>query len=247
MAGFLVFGAARRVRVYEVFVDGAKEGFQVAVKIIPYLVAILAAVGMLRASGAMEAMVRALGPWTARVGLPAEALPMALMRPLSGSGAFAVLASIINDPAIGPGQLHRLPGVDPAGVHGNHVLCPGRLFRRRPGAAHPLRPGRRAGGGPGRGHRPPWPPAATCSAELIRPAAFGCMDAGEETDAHDTNAIGFAAHRSWLALALGRCRGRGRPGFLPPAVGGLEGTDRNRLRPDGRQQHRKMGRLHRAR
>jgi spore maturation protein SpmA len=102
MAGFLVFGAARRVRVYEVFVEGAKDGFQVAIKIIPYLVAILAAVGMLRASGAMEAMVTALGPWTARIGLPAEALPMALMRPLSGSGAFAVLASIINDPSIGP-------------------------------------------------------------------------------------------------------------------------------------------------
>jgi spore maturation protein SpmA len=102
MTGFLVFGAARRVQVYEVFVEGAKEGFQVAIKIIPYLVAILAAVGMLRASGAMEAMVTALGPWTARLGLPAEALPMALMRPLSGSGAFAVLASIINDPAIGP-------------------------------------------------------------------------------------------------------------------------------------------------
>ena len=102
MAGFLIFGLCRRVRVYEVFVDGAKDGFQVAVKIIPYLVAILVAVGMLRASGAMDLMVGALGPWTARVGLPAEALPMALMRPLSGSGAFAILASVINDPAIGP-------------------------------------------------------------------------------------------------------------------------------------------------
>lgn len=102
MAGFLIFGICRRVRVYEAFVDGAKDGFQVAVKIIPYLVAILVAVGMLRASGAMDLMVGALGPWTARVGLPAEALPMALMRPLSGSGAFAILASVINDPAIGP-------------------------------------------------------------------------------------------------------------------------------------------------
>ena len=102
MLGFLVFGLCRRVRVYEAFVDGAKDGFQVAVKIIPYLVAILVAVGMLRASGAMDLMVGALGPWTARVGLPAEALPMALMRPLSGSGAFAILASVINDPAIGP-------------------------------------------------------------------------------------------------------------------------------------------------
>ena len=102
MAGFLLFGLVRRVRVYEVFVDGAKEGFQVALKIIPYLVAILTAVGMFRASGALDALVQVLGPWTSRVGLPAEALPMALLRPLSGSGAFAVLAAIINDPAIGP-------------------------------------------------------------------------------------------------------------------------------------------------
>jgi spore maturation protein SpmA len=102
MVAFLLFGLMRRVRVYEVFVDGAKEGFQVALKIIPYLVAILTAVGMFRASGALDALVHALGPWTSRVGLPAEALPMALLRPLSGSGAFAVLAAIINDPAVGP-------------------------------------------------------------------------------------------------------------------------------------------------
>lgn len=102
MVGFLSFGVARRVRIYEVFVEGAKEGFQVAVKIIPYLVAILVAVGMLRASGALEAMVGWLGRWTAYVGLPAEALPMALLRPLSGSGAYGILASIIQDPAIGP-------------------------------------------------------------------------------------------------------------------------------------------------
>lgn len=102
MLGFLTFGVARRVRIYEVFVEGAKEGFQVAVKIIPYLVAILVAVGMFRASGALETMVGWLGRWTAYVGLPAEALPMALLRPLSGSGAYGVLASIIEDPAIGP-------------------------------------------------------------------------------------------------------------------------------------------------
>lgn len=102
MLGFLIFGAVRRVRVYEVFVDGAKDGFQVAVKIIPYLVAILVAVGMFRASGALDAMVGWLGQWTALVGLPAEALPMALLRPLSGSGAYGILASIIENPAIGP-------------------------------------------------------------------------------------------------------------------------------------------------
>ena len=102
MVGFLGFGLVRRVRVYEVFVEGAKDGFQVAIRIIPYLVAILVAVDMLRASGVMDSVVGALGGMTGRLGLPAEALPMALMRPLSGSGAYGILASIINDPAIGP-------------------------------------------------------------------------------------------------------------------------------------------------
>ena len=102
LAGFLLFGLLRGVKVYEVFVEGAKEGFQVALRIIPYLVAILVAVGMFRASGALEYLVNWIGPWTGRVGLPAEALPMALMRPLSGSGAYGILASIIQDPAVGP-------------------------------------------------------------------------------------------------------------------------------------------------
>ena len=102
MIGFLTFGVVRRVRIYEVFVEGAREGFQVAIKIIPYLVAILVAVAMFRASGALEALVHAIGPWTSRFGLPAEALPMALLRPLSGSGAYGILASVIHDPAIGP-------------------------------------------------------------------------------------------------------------------------------------------------
>ena len=84
------------------FVDGARDGFQVAVRIIPYLVAILVAVAMLRASGALEFFVGWIGPVTSLVGLPGEALPMALLRPLSGSGAYGVLASIIQDPAVGP-------------------------------------------------------------------------------------------------------------------------------------------------
>ncbi|MEE4351757.1 MAG: nucleoside recognition domain-containing protein [Desulfatiglans sp.] len=102
MIGFLAFGIIRKVRIYEVFVDGAKEGFQVAIRIIPFLVAILVAVGMFRASGAMETMVQVLGVWTEKVGLPAEALPMALLRPLSGSGAYGIMAAIINDPLVGP-------------------------------------------------------------------------------------------------------------------------------------------------
>lgn len=102
MLGFLGFGVVRKVRIYEAFVEGAKDGFQVAIKIIPYLVAILVAVGMFRASGAMDALVGWIGGFTAALGMPADALPMALLRPLSGSGAYGVMASIINDPAIGP-------------------------------------------------------------------------------------------------------------------------------------------------
>jgi spore maturation protein SpmA len=102
MVFFLAFGALRRVPVYESMVEGGKEGFQVALRIIPYMVVILVAVAMLRASGVLDLAVGALGRFTAPLGLPAEALPMALLRPLSGSGAYAVLASLINDPAIGP-------------------------------------------------------------------------------------------------------------------------------------------------
>ncbi|MDP6388568.1 MAG: nucleoside recognition domain-containing protein [Alphaproteobacteria bacterium] len=102
MVALLGFGVAKRVRVYEVFVEGARDGFQVAVRIIPYLVAILVAVGMFRASGGMEMIVGPLGAITGRFGLPADALPMALLRPLSGSGAYGILAAIIENPAIGP-------------------------------------------------------------------------------------------------------------------------------------------------
>ncbi len=102
MAGFLLFGIWQRVPIYETFVEGAKEGFQVALRIIPYMVAILVAVGMFRASGGLNFLTGMLGRVTEAFGLPAEALPMALMRPLSGSGAYGIMASIINDPAIGP-------------------------------------------------------------------------------------------------------------------------------------------------
>ncbi|MBL6958137.1 MAG: spore maturation protein [Rhodospirillales bacterium] len=102
MVGLLGFGVAKKVRVYEVFVEGAKEGFLVALRIIPYLVAILVAVGMFRTSGAMEILIAPLSVITGPLGLPGEALPMALLRPLSGSGAYGIVASLINDPAIGP-------------------------------------------------------------------------------------------------------------------------------------------------
>lgn len=102
LAGLLAFGAARGVRVYEAFIDGARDGFHIGVRIIPYLVAILVAAGMLRTSGVLDLLIRPLGTVTAPLGLPAEGLLMGLLRALSGSGAFAYLASLFNDPAIGP-------------------------------------------------------------------------------------------------------------------------------------------------
>jgi spore maturation protein SpmA len=91
VGSIVMFGWARGVKVYESLVGGAKEGFQVALRIIPYLVAIMVAVGMLRASGGIDLIVGWLGPYTERIGMPAAALPMAILRPLSGSGAFGVM------------------------------------------------------------------------------------------------------------------------------------------------------------
>ena len=87
---FILLAMIRRVDVYEAFIDGAKEGFAVVVKIIPYLVAILVAIGVFRASGSMDFLVAGVGRIFAALGINTEfveALPTALMKPLSGSGA----------------------------------------------------------------------------------------------------------------------------------------------------------------
>jgi spore maturation protein SpmA len=91
VAFFVLVGVAGRVKVYESTVAGAREALDVGVRIVPFLVAILSAVAMFRASGALDFLIRLLQPATEAVGVPAEALPMILLRPLSGSGAFAVL------------------------------------------------------------------------------------------------------------------------------------------------------------
>ncbi len=96
VVGFPLYGLYKRVPVYESFVEGAKEGFDVAVRIIPYLVAILFAIGMFRASGAMDALVTVLNPLLALIGFPAEVLPMAIVRPLTGSGSAGLVADMIN-------------------------------------------------------------------------------------------------------------------------------------------------------
>jgi len=89
---FIGYGAIKKVKVYESFVEGAKDGFNIAVKIIPYLVAMLIAIGIFRAGGAMDWLILILKPITNLIGMPAEALPMALMRPLSGSGSLGIMS-----------------------------------------------------------------------------------------------------------------------------------------------------------
>jgi spore maturation protein B len=91
----VIYGIIKKVKIYEAFVEGAKEGFNVGVRIIPYLVAMLVAIGVFRAGGAMEILAAILSPITKLIGMPPEALPMAIIRPLSGSGALGVMSDII--------------------------------------------------------------------------------------------------------------------------------------------------------
>jgi spore maturation protein SpmA len=90
ISAFLIMALVRKVNAYEAFIEGAKEGFQVAIRIIPYLVAVLVAIGVFRASGTLDLLTKGLGVLFAAVGLDERmipALPTALMKPLSGSGA----------------------------------------------------------------------------------------------------------------------------------------------------------------
>ena len=98
--GILTFGLIKKVPVYEVFTEGAKDGFQVAVKIIPYLVAIIVGISMLRASGAIEMVANLLAPILNTCNVPADTLPLMLVRSLSGSGALGIFSDIANN--LGP-------------------------------------------------------------------------------------------------------------------------------------------------
>jgi spore maturation protein SpmA len=96
---FILMAAIRRINVYEAFIEGAKEGFAVAIRIIPYLVAILVAIGVFRASGTLNYLVAGLGRMFAAFGLRTDfipALPTALMKPLSGSGARGMMVDAMN-------------------------------------------------------------------------------------------------------------------------------------------------------
>lgn len=96
MGGLLLFGFLRGVKVYESVTEGAKEGFNVAVRIIPYMVAIFVAIGIFRESGALTILTKLTSPLLSLIGMPAEVLPMALLRPLSGTGAFGLMSEIVS-------------------------------------------------------------------------------------------------------------------------------------------------------
>ena len=96
----LTIGVIRKVPVYEEFTHGAKDGFKVAVHIIPYLVAIIVAISMLRASGAIEMLAGVLAPLLKSCHIPADVLPLTIVRSLSGSAALGVFSDIANN--LGP-------------------------------------------------------------------------------------------------------------------------------------------------
>ena len=95
LVGIPLAGILRGVKVYDVFVEGAKDGFDVAVKIIPFLVGILVAIGMFRGSGAMDLLTAGLRPVMAAIGFPPELFPLAILRTLTGSGSLAFTTDLI--------------------------------------------------------------------------------------------------------------------------------------------------------
>lgn len=96
----LTMGLAKKVPIYEVFTDGAKDGFKIAVNIIPYLVAIIVAISMFRASGIIEMLESSLVEFLSTINVPADTLPIMIVRSLSGSAALGVFSDIANN--LGP-------------------------------------------------------------------------------------------------------------------------------------------------
>lgn len=102
MVAIVCYGWFKKVEIYHSFVSGARGGFDIAIRIMPYLIAILVAIAMIRASGALGVFTDFVSPFTSQFGLPADALPFVLIRPLSGSGSLGVLSDLFATPHIGP-------------------------------------------------------------------------------------------------------------------------------------------------
>lgn len=96
VVGIPIFGVFKKISVFDAFVDGAKSGFETTIRIIPHLVALMVAIGMLRASGFFQQVGNSLGPYLRSLGVPPDILPFAFVRPFSGSAANGVMADIIH-------------------------------------------------------------------------------------------------------------------------------------------------------
>lgn len=101
--GAIVYANIRGIKVFETFVEGARESFEMSVRLIPFLVGMMVAIGLFRETGALELISNTLAPVLKLAGMPAEVLPLALMRPVSGSGSLAIAAEIMN--TYGPDSL----------------------------------------------------------------------------------------------------------------------------------------------
>lgn len=97
VVGIPVYAAIKRIDVFDAFVTGAKQGFETSINIMPYLIAMMVAIGMLRAAGFFELINQILAPVFAAIGMPPELLPLALIRPFSGSAATGVMAELIHE------------------------------------------------------------------------------------------------------------------------------------------------------
>lgn len=97
IVGIPLYGAVKKIDVFASFVTGAKKGFETSITIIPYLIAMMVAIAMLRASGFFELLYTALSPLLSAIGMPGELLPLALIRPFSGSAATGVMAELIHN------------------------------------------------------------------------------------------------------------------------------------------------------
>jgi len=96
LVGIPLFGAWKRIDVYATFIEGAQEGLTLAVRILPYVLAIFFAFSIFRGSGALDSLARTLSPLLQALGLPAELLAMTLIRPLSGGASFGLLAEVLS-------------------------------------------------------------------------------------------------------------------------------------------------------
>lgn len=90
------YGILKGVKIYECFVEGAKEGINICVRIFPYLLAMLVAVNIFRKSGALDYFINIIKPFVKFIGIPPEVVPLILIKPLSGSGALGIFAETLN-------------------------------------------------------------------------------------------------------------------------------------------------------